>query len=132
MRSIKVDFDVYKALMARRKSEGVSFNDVLRELLDLDSPSAAKHVLKLKKPTKPWMTKGVKFPHGTEFRSYYNGNDYSGQVDNGALVVDGERFDSASEAAFFITGDEVNGWYFWECKLPGKKDWVGMSSLKKS
>ena len=33
MRNIEVDFDVYKALTLRRPSEGVSENDVLRELL---------------------------------------------------------------------------------------------------
>ena len=132
MRTIEVDFEVYKALMLRRQSEEVSFNDVLRELLKLDSSSTSepKAKLKIKRIDKPWVSRGVKFPHGTEFRSHYNGVDYQGQVDDGALVVEGERFDSASEAAFFITGDEVDGWYFWECKLPGKNSWNGINSLR--
>jgi hypothetical protein len=35
MRTIEVDFDVFKALTMRRSSEEVSENDVLRELLGL-------------------------------------------------------------------------------------------------
>jgi len=130
MRTIEVDFEVYKALMLRRKSEEVSFNDVLRELLKLDTSSTSKAKVKIERTDKPWICRGVKFPHGTEFRSTYNGIDYTGKVDNGALVVQGERFDSPSEAAFFITGDEVDGWYFWECKLPGKSSWKGINSLR--
>jgi len=130
MRTIEIDFEVYKALMLRRKSEEVSFNDVLRDLLNLSPSTSFKSPVKIERTDRPWMSRGVKFPHGTEFRSTYNGIEYTGQVNNGALVVEGERFDSSSEAAFFITGDEVDGWYFWECKRPGTDSWKGINSLR--
>src|SRR5205807_10397357 len=59
MPTIEVDFDVFKALTARRLTEDVSENDVLREMLRLP-----------KQPTRPvrsdvpapddWVTKGVR------------------------------------------------------------------------
>ena len=35
MEMIEIDFDVYKALTMKRTSQEVTYNDVLRELLDL-------------------------------------------------------------------------------------------------
>src|SRR5205807_6091549 len=84
MPTIQVDFDVFKALTARRLTEDVSENDVLRELLRLP-----------KQPTRPvrsdvpapddWVTKGVRVPAGTELRATYKGQTYLGRVNSGAL-----------------------------------------------
>jgi len=130
MSTIEVDFDVYKALTLRRESEDVSYNDVLRELLKLGSAK-----LKRASATTPaagdWVTKGVHFPAGTEFRAKYKGNEYAGRVEGGALVVEGKRFDSPSAAAVDITKNPVNGWIFWECRLPGSSSWVLITSLRK-
>ena len=41
MRTIEVDFDVFKALTARRANEAVTENDVLRSLLGLNAKQAA-------------------------------------------------------------------------------------------
>ena len=64
MRTIEVDFDVYKVLTMRRASEDVTENELLRELLHLPrkkEPSVA--------PASPapgdWIAKGVRFPAGT-------------------------------------------------------------------
>jgi hypothetical protein len=35
-KEIEVDFDVFKALLAKRTSEDVTYNDVLRQILRLD------------------------------------------------------------------------------------------------
>jgi hypothetical protein len=130
MHSIEVDFDVFKALTARRPSEDVSENDVLRQLLSLpakttgqvDSPAAAPG---------DWITKGVRFPAGTEFRSTYKGQTYLGRVEGGALTLNGKRFDTPSSAAVSITGNAVNGWNFWEARLPGRAGWTVISSLRR-
>src|ERR1051325_40851 len=122
---IDIDFDVYKELTFRRKTEDMTENDVLRELLHL---SPAKHYkensLTTSRPSEgiAWVTKGVTFPHGTEFRAEYSGREYQAKVENGALVYNGERYKAPSAAAFAITGTSVNGWVFWECKLPGKNN----------
>ena len=129
MRTIEVDFDVFKALTLRRPSEDVTENDVLRELLGLTA----------KRPAKPadadltkgdWAVKGITFPAGTEFRATYKGQTYLARVENRALVLNGQPFDSPSAAAVSITGNPVNGWTFWECRLPGRTSWQTIKALR--
>ena len=130
MRTIEVDFDVFKALTMRRPSESVTENDVLRELLGFSrkEPTAEK-----RGDTSPsdWITKGVRFPVGTEFRAHYKGQTHLGRVDAGALVLNGKRFDTPSSAAMSITKNPVNGWTFWECRLPGQSSWQIIKALRK-
>jgi len=131
MPTIQVDFDVFKALTMRRASEEVTENDVLRQLLGLPAHKGA--------PAQPgasapgdWIAKGVRFPAGTEFRAAYKGQTYLGRVEGGALVLSGKRFDSPSAAAVSITRNPVNGWRFWEARLPGQAGWKIIESLRKS
>lgn len=129
--TIDVDFDVFKAITMRRSSEDVTANDVLRHVLGLPSR---------KEPTVPssksevgdWITKGVRFPAGTEFRAKYKGQTWLGRVEGGALVMNGKRYDSPSSAAVSITDNPVNGWTFWECRLPGQGGWKILKALRKS
>lgn len=128
MQTIEIDFDVFKEITARRKNEDITPNDVLRELFGLEprqGPMTQKD-----QPGKPWVAKGVVFPHGTEFRSSYKGEMYYARVDNGSLVLNSKKFYSPSAAAVSITGNPVNGWIFWECKLPGKQNWQSINTLR--
>ena len=129
MNSIEIDFDVFKALTVRRASEEVSYNDVLRELLGLNGAKSVAPATSTDGTA--WLTKGVSFPLGTEFRASYKGQAYYGKVENGALMVDGKQFSSPSSAAVAITGKPVNGWVFWECRFPGKSSWTTINSLRK-
>jgi hypothetical protein len=133
MVSIEVDFDVFKELTARRTSESVTENDVVRRLLGLNSAGGdSSTVIGVQRSEGvPWITKGVSFPHGTEFRAAYKGQRYVGRVEHGALVVNGERFSSPSAAAISITDNPVNGWRFWECLLPGASRWRLIATLRK-
>jgi hypothetical protein len=131
MRTIEVDFDVYKALLMRRPSEDVSENDVLRDLLHLPrkkEPSA----MPLRPAPADWIAKGVRFPAGTEFRAHHKGQTYLARVESGALVLNGKRYDSPSAAAVSITGSAVNGWRFWEARLPGEASWKMIESLRRA
>jgi len=126
--TIEVDFDVMKALMARRASETVSNNDVLRDLLKL--PAATQQ------PKEPaaavagdWIVKGVRFAAGTEFRGKHQGRVHIGRVEGGALVLDGKQYGSPSHAANSITGYAINGWNFWEVRTGDS--WRSMSSFRK-
>jgi len=131
MHAIDVDFDVYKAITLRRTSEEVTPNDVLRQVLGLPNR---------KDPTAPspkaepgdWITKGVRFPAGTEFRAKYKGQTWLGRVEGSALALNGKRYDSLSAAAISITNSPVNGWTFWECRLPGQGAWKIIKALRKS
>ena len=132
MYPIEVDFEVYKQLTVRRTTEEISYNDVIRELLGLKRPA---------RPNSPsqsgdgaqddWVTKGVRFPVGTEFRAIYKGQTHTGRVEAGALALNGTRYDSPSAAAVAITNNAVNGWRFWECRLPGKSGWQVIESLRR-
>jgi len=130
MRTIEIDFEVYKELTIRRATEEVTFNDVIRELLKL-KPVSKENKQILSEDKKPWIYKGVSFPHGTEFRGTYKGEPYSGKVIDGGLVVDGQRFNSPSAAAVHITGTSVNGWIFWQCKFPNQNSWQYIVKLRK-
>ena len=131
MRTIEVDFDVFKALTLRHPSEDVTENDVLRELLGLSARRPVKPVGN--DPTQgDWVVKGATFAAGTEFRATYKGQTYLARVENGALVLNGQSFNSPSAAAVSITGNPVNGWTFWEFRLPGRTTWQIIKALRGS
>jgi hypothetical protein len=121
LQSIDIDFEVFKELTMRRASASVTYNDVLRDLLKLEHRSKGGST-----PTSngtPWITKGVVFPHGTEFRATYKGKSYSASVDHGTLIFNSTKYGSLSPAAIAITGRPTNGWIFWQCRLPGQTTW---------
>jgi hypothetical protein len=129
-RTIPIDFEVFKALTAKLENPEDSYNQVLRRELGL--PASPKV-----EPTQrssvggSWQIDGAVFPHRTEFRARYKGRYYVAVVDNGALVYGDERYDSPSPAAVAITGNSVNGWKFWQCRVPGTDRWVGIDSLRR-
>ena len=127
MHTIDVDFDVFKELTVRRESEDVSYNDVIRKLLGLGLGKAKA----TGSSPNDWVAKGVQFPADTEFRANYKGQVRTGRIEGGALTVGGKRYESPSAAAQAITGSIVNGWHFWECRLPGKSTWQLIASLRR-
>jgi hypothetical protein len=129
MQAIEIDFDVFKEITVRRKHAEITPNDVLREVFGLEPRQ--EPLTQKAQSGKPWVAKGVVFPHGTEFRSLYKGQMYHAEVDDGFLVLNEKNFSSPSPAAMSITKNSVNGWKFWECKLPGKQDWQIIISLRK-
>ena len=128
MQTIEIDFDVFKEITVRRKNESITPNDVLRELFGLDPGQGP--MPKLAQSGKPWVAKGVLFPHGTEFRSSHKGQMYYARIEDGSLILNGKKFCSPSAAAIEITGNTVNGWVFWECKFPGKPNWQSINTLR--
>jgi hypothetical protein len=131
MMNIEIDFDVFKELTNRRVTENTTYNDVLRQLLGLNPSKTSISSPDLEFPAGAWTTKGVTFPAGTEFRANYKGKTIVGKVEDGSLVVNGKSFDSPSAAAVSITSNMVNGWIFWECRLPGKTSWQLIKTLRK-
>lgn len=127
--SIEIDFEVYKELTLRREAPEMTENDVLREVFDLPEESAASRS-DGNSTGKPWVWKGVRFPHGTKFRAEYKGQTYYARAEDGAMVYDGKRFKSPSPAAGAVTGNSVNGWTFWECKFPGSHEWKQMNEVR--
>lgn len=131
MASIEIDFEVFKALTARRTTESVTYNDVLRGLLGLEKATQAPKPEPASRVGQgDWVTKGVRFPAGTEFRATHKGQTFAGKVEDGALVIHGQRFDTPSSAAMSITKNSVNGWIFWECRFPDRSNWQLIASLR--
>ena len=131
MTNIEIDFEVFKELTNRRATEHVTYNDVLREVLGLKPLTSAATKPILESSAGAWTTKGITFPAGTEFRANYKGQTILAKVESGFLVLNGKRFDSPSAAAVSITGNMVNGWIFWECRMPGKTSWQTIKMLRK-
>lgn len=128
--SVPIDFEVFKALTALLNAPQDTYNNVLRRALGLESHQIAAQPESA--GGKPWVIDGVTFPHGTEFRAKYKGQLHSGSVQDGMLVVRGQRYDSPSAAAMSITGNNVNGWKFWQSRRPGGITWMDISSLRRS
>lgn len=129
-RTISIDFDVFKALTAKLENPSDSYNEVLRRLLAL--PSIAPTEGPRSVPDgRGWVVGGATFPHDTEFRAKYKGHTHTARVENGALVYEGKPFDSPSRAAMAITRNSVNGWIFWECRVPGRNTWFRIDSLRR-
>lgn len=128
MPTIQIDFDVFKELTARRISESMTENDVIRNLLKRKNAKDDPFDKLLNQ--KPWLSQGVLFPHGSKFRATYKNKKYAGTVVNGVLDINGERYTSPSSAAASITGSSVNGWEFWECSLPRSTNWTLITKMR--
>ncbi|PTS81090.1 hypothetical protein DBR17_10085 [Sphingomonas sp. HMWF008] len=137
---IDIDFEVYKALTARRLNEVHSYNDVLREILGLDSlqehetePLLANVADALSRPygLTGFYSRGIHLPDGTLLRARYKQQEYGGKIEGGRwLDNSGQEHSSASAAATAITGTNVNGLRFWEAKRPMDGGWRRLELLR--
>ena len=132
MPNIEIDFEVFKALTNLRDIEKTTYNDVVRRLLKLPDVKAAgvEIVAKGNIQMSSWEAKGVIFPEGTEFRANYNGEIVNAYIRNHSLIVNNKQTSSLSQAARIVTGTNVNGWVFWQCRLPGDSKWRIAQSLR--
>lgn len=134
MRTIEIDFDIHKLIEAERGSFSDSPNEALRRLLGLGaSPNGSPTLMQAGGSS--WSGRGVTLPHGTQLRMTYNGRQYTGVIDDGAWLVEGERFTSPSAAAGDVVSTkdgrrtQLNGWIYWYCKRPGDTDWATIKEL---
>lgn len=157
---IEIDFDVFKELTARRRSEADSYNSVIRRLLNLPAANAlsalqpisstenclapemenalAAYANKHSPPANALATAlggawfdNIHFPEGTQFRATYKGRTYTAEIRDGRWVSsDGVIRTSPSAAAGAISNTNVNGWRFWYFKRPGDSEWMRMDILK--
>ena len=134
MRSVDIDFDVFKALTAQLQSESDTYNAALRRLLGLTTSASPATTTSQKPEEKPWVSKGVMFDHETQFRANYKGQMYFAWAENGRLLVSNKggkgASSSLSHAARLITNTSVDGWTFWEVKRPIDSVWRKASELR--
>jgi hypothetical protein len=124
---IDISFDTYKQLTLLRSSEDVTYDEVIRSLLKIPPVTPAEQS---KPEKKAWSYKSITLPHGTDLRATYKGTTHIAKIVDGEWIQNGAAQTSPSAAANAITGNSVNGWDFWEAKLPDHPRWRLLNSLR--
>jgi hypothetical protein len=135
MQQIDIDFAVFKRLTAMCQHESHTYNELLRDLLDL--PQGLGRALTdgiVKGPSgssgKPFVLRGGQIGHGTKLRATYKGVEHTATIGDGRWVNDkGTEQPSPSAAAKSITGTNVNGLRFWHAMPLGRTSWVRLDTL---
>lgn len=136
---IDVEFSTWKQLTGLLEDEGDSYDAVIRRLLTAgpgnaapprlgDPPEAAPPM----EPREGAYFKDVFLPDGTEMRATHRGKTYFAKI-SGSEWIDGttgQRRNSPSQAAYFITNNHVNGWLFWSVKRPNDEAWHSLNALR--
>jgi hypothetical protein len=142
MHTISVTLPVLKALTDLLIADDQSYDDVLRELLKVDSVVEPEREVdarytKLASAITPHLEAETRFQHGkgfvsrslflpegTELRARYKGKLYQAVIRNEYWIGPaGQVWKSPSAAATAITDTTVNGLRFWEAKRPGDTIW---------
>jgi hypothetical protein len=139
MESIEVDWDIHKLIEAERRGFEEPPYVALRRLLSLPSPlgeEAGK--AEVSSQGIAWSEDGVTVPHGTAAKmEYLHGRQsYEGRFENGRLMVNGRSFSTLSEAASALavtkdgTKTNLNGWLYWQVRLPGQSRWTFLRDMR--
>jgi hypothetical protein len=136
-RTIEIDFDIHKLIEAERRSFTETPNEVLRRLLNMSTPEPSTQAARKPDAGRSWSGEGVTLPHRTALRMRYNGRQHEGQVVDGKWIVDGKTFDSPSGAASGVAitksgkRTRLDGWIYWEVRVPGDESWMPISGLRR-
>jgi hypothetical protein len=132
LRSIEIDFDIHKLIEPERRGFEEAEYVVLRRLLKLPDPEQTQPP-----PTgRSWSDNDVTLPHKTSLRMTYGRQTIEGEIVDGKWVCEGQSFDtpSAAASALALTKDgqttSLNGWNYWEAKLPGSAKWSRLSDIR--
>lgn len=137
MRTVAVDFDVWKLIQMERRSFDEPDHLALRRLLKLGPPPEEPLAPQPDAVPRDWSKGGVTLPHGTEIRMEYNGILHTGRIVDGAWEVEGHRAKSASGAAQAVARSKdgqpvnINGKAYWQVRRPGEADWTSYADLRR-
>jgi hypothetical protein len=135
---IDISFQHWQALTALLRNENDTYDAVIQRLIE---GASKDHSQGLKETEQRGSTtdagsgayfKDVFMPNGTEMRATYKGETYFAKI-SGSKWVDcetGETRTSPSQAAYSITGRNVNGWLFWIVKRPNDEGWRSLNALR--
>jgi hypothetical protein len=142
MRAIEIDMEVHKELENARQSFSETENDILRRLLHMrpvrrlpQTPSLEPFI-----STDDWVWsrsgQRARLPAGTEVRARYGGCEFSGVIAKGAWMIDGQRYETPSEAIINLARTKegqktnLNGWNLWEFRRPQETSWKPLKVLR--
>ena len=149
MHTISVSLSVFRELTNRLQDDDQTFDDLLREILEIDSPvepeltkkSFASGILEALEPMMGdtmrsqhgpgFYSRGLFLPDQTQVRARYKGRTYAAFI-RGEDWIDesGNKQSSPSAAATAITDTNVNGLRFWEAKRPGDIAWRRLDQFR--
>lgn len=139
LQKIEVDWEIYQLIEKERRSFDEEQYVALRRLLKLGDPKPESLAERRERSTGiPWSREGVTVPHGSLAKMEYGrgAQVYEGQFLNGKLVVNGQTFDSLSEAANALATTRsgkktsLNGWNYWQAKFPGETKWRLLNDMR--
>jgi hypothetical protein len=136
LQSVLVDWDIYKMIEAERASFDEPHYVALRRLLGLPAFDTSPEPEAQAETGLPWVEDDVNVPHRCPARMRYRGQIIPGQFLNSYLVVNGKSYRSLSAAARDNartkdgTKPQLNGWLYWEVKLPGETEWRSLGELR--
>jgi len=131
LNSMEIDFDIHKLVEAERSDFDEPPYMALRRLLNLPNKKKKLPSEPIRTTGRPFLQDGVEVPHGSLARMRYQRGTqvYEGKFLDGMIVVGDKKFPSLSNAAdaLGIKKDgghtSLNGWMYWEAKLPGESGW---------
>lgn len=136
---LEISFGLWKRLTSLLEDENDTYDSLIERLIagaseeaDPGTEPAATVITPPPNGSTGAYFKDVFLPSGTELRATHKGKTYFAKI-SGSEWIDGgtgERRSSPSQAAYFITGNNVNGWLFWLVKRPGDQAWHSLNALR--
>ena len=124
MPTIEIDFQSFKEITFRRRSESMTEADVIREALGLTDA-------RVNGGDAVWHSEGVAFADGTKLRHVFrSGRVVTAEISKDGVIWNGRFFKGLSPAAAEGAGHQANGWQFWEVQLPDGR-WVKADVLRR-
>lgn len=138
MKSIDIDFHIYKKLEQERRNFSETYNEILHRLLEINTTIPETINVSGNGDKAAWHGDGVILPHGTVCRLTYNKSLHTASIKNGKWITDdkGEVHTSPSGAAESVARTKagkktkLDGWRYWEVKRPGDKEWKKLERLR--
>lgn len=136
MMTIEIDWDVHRMIEGERRGFDDPPLNALRRLLKIDVDEAVD----VPREGLPWSEDGVVVPHGSEAEMtyQYGRQKFTGRFLDGYLVVGDKAYSTLSQAAsdLALTKDgkktNLNGWNYWQVKLPGKKTFQSLGAMRQN
>ncbi|NVE93695.1 hypothetical protein [Altererythrobacter lutimaris] len=136
MKQIEIDFEVYQAIEAERRSFSEPANAALRRLIGIESGYSDDDESFASLDDGAWSSKGVTLPEETSLRMEYNGSVKRAFISKGKWKTPRGIFNGPSPAAAAVATTKdgktptLNGWIYWRAKLPGTREWVPIQELR--
>jgi hypothetical protein len=141
MPSLEIDLELHRLIELVRQSFSESQRDIIKRVLRSATPSTDGYIQQEKITYRAenggaWHGDGYSLPDGTKCRMRYNGIQYDCKIENGQWNSGGVVYKSPSQAASALgvtkkgKRTQLDGFKYWEVKIPGSESWVWLRDLR--